>query len=108
MVIVEDAPQIPAQDQEKLNNEIERLYSKLSKLGWTREVCEQLAPFTLRINTLKEEKGIKILAHSYQSPEIIGQFVTRAVEQLKEGACDYCGQDSSALLADMFDIIDND
>ncbi len=71
MVIVEETPKIPTQDQEKLTEEIERLYTNLSILGWNIEACEAIAPYTLRINTLKKEKGIKILAHSYQTADII-------------------------------------
>ncbi|MCK4973414.1 MAG: quinolinate synthase NadA, partial [Candidatus Heimdallarchaeota archaeon] len=71
MVTVEEVIIIPSQDQEKLKKEVDRLYSKLAKLGWTKEVCESIAPFTLRINTIKKEKGIKIFAHSYQTADII-------------------------------------
>ncbi|MCG3222277.1 MAG: quinolinate synthase NadA [Candidatus Heimdallarchaeota archaeon] len=105
MVIVEDALKIPVQNQQKLNNEIERLYSKLNKLGWTKEVCEQLAPFTLRINTIKKEKGIKILAHSYQSPEIIFGIadvvgdslgLAKIATEIEEESIMFCGVDFMA------------
>ena len=105
MVVVEDAPKIPVQDQQKLNSEIERLYSKLNKLGWTKEVCEQLAPFTLRINTIKKEKGIKILAHSYQSPEIIFGIadvvgdslgLAKIATEIEEDTIMFCGVDFMA------------
>jgi quinolinate synthase len=71
MVIVEETPKIPIQDQVKLTEEVERLYSKLKILGWNIEACEAIAPYTLRINTIKKKKGIKILAHSYQTADII-------------------------------------
>jgi len=71
MVIVEETLLVPDQDQEKLEAEIERLYSKLSILGWNIEACEAIAPYTLRINVIKKEKGIKILVHSYQTADII-------------------------------------
>ena len=71
MVIVEETLIIPAQDQEKLTEEVERLYSKLRIVGWSIEACEAIAPYTLRINTIKKEKGIKILVHSYQTADII-------------------------------------
>ncbi|MBY9001876.1 MAG: quinolinate synthase NadA [Candidatus Heimdallarchaeota archaeon] len=71
MIIVEESIVIPRQDQEKLKEEIDRLYSKLSKLGWTKEACESIAPYTLRINSIKKEKDMKIFAHSYQTADII-------------------------------------
>lgn len=71
MVTVEEVVIIPSQDQDKLKKEVDRLYFKLAKLGWTKEACESIAPYTLRINTIKKEKGIKIFAHSYQTADII-------------------------------------
>ena len=71
MTTIEDTIAIPSQDQEKLKEEIDRLYTKLSTLGWTKEACESIAPYTLRINTIKKEKNMKIFAHSYQTADII-------------------------------------
>lgn len=38
---------------------------------WTLEHCETIAAYTLEINQLKKEKGVYLIAHSYQTPDII-------------------------------------
>lgn len=58
--------------------EAQRLYEKLHKLGWQMEDCEYIAPTTLEINRLKQEQETVILAHSYQTPDImygVGDFI---------------------------------
>ncbi len=61
-----------------IKKETNRLYEKLNKLDWAREDCEYIAPTTLEINQLKVEQNAVILAHSYQTPDImygIGDYI---------------------------------
>ena len=61
MVVTEEVPKVTEDDTTLLEQEVNRLYEKLGKLGWSKSACESIAPYTLKINTLKEEKGFKIL-----------------------------------------------
>ncbi len=54
-----------------VEEETERLYAKLSHLGWSRGICKAIAPMTLEINRLKAETDTVILGHSYQTPDIL-------------------------------------
>ncbi len=61
-----------------LEVETRRLYEKLSRLGWDKDDCEMIAPVTLEINELKKEQNALILAHSYQTPDImygVGDYI---------------------------------
>lgn len=62
----------------ELNKEVQGLYGKLRVLGWSPGDCELIAPMTLEINELKAQQNAVILAHSYQTPEImygVGDYV---------------------------------
>lgn len=54
-----------------LQSEIDRLFTKLHHVGFDRKRCEMFAPLTAEINRLKKEKNAIILAHTYQTPDIL-------------------------------------
>ena len=61
-----------------IREETDRLYTTLNKLGWAREDCEHITLTTLEINQLKAEQNAVILAHSYQTPDImygVGDYI---------------------------------
>jgi len=61
-----------------LSGEVQRLYQKLHRLGWTQADCEVIAAITFEINKLKKEQDAVVLAHSYQTPDImygVGDYV---------------------------------
>ena len=57
--------------QQELKQETDRLYEKLRHNGWRVFDCARIAPITLEINALKKKQNAIILAHSYQTPDIV-------------------------------------
>lgn len=59
-------------DDEALEAEAERLHAAIhDEERWPLEVCRMIAPLTLEIGRLKREKDVFLLAHSYQTPDIV-------------------------------------
>lgn len=54
-----------------IDHETLRLHASLAKVGWGEPECRIIAPLTARINELKLAKNAVIVAHSYQTPDII-------------------------------------
>ncbi len=58
--------------EEEIEAEAIRLQGAIQQLHrWPIETCRRIAPLTLEINRLKEEKDVFLIAHSYQTPDII-------------------------------------
>jgi quinolinate synthase len=56
----------------ELDAEARRLESRIRQpTRWGLEMCRMIAPLTLEINALKRERNAIILAHSYQTPDIV-------------------------------------
>ncbi|HEX9816893.1 MAG TPA: quinolinate synthase NadA [Candidatus Thermoplasmatota archaeon] len=52
--------------------EAERLFSRIGQPErWDLAMCRVIAPITLEINQLKRQQNAVILAHSYQTPDIV-------------------------------------
>ena len=56
----------------ELDDESQRLFAAIKQpRRWTLDVCHTIAPYTLEINRLKREKDVYLIAHSYQTPDIV-------------------------------------
>jgi len=60
-----------AVNEQAIQREAWRLYTQLGTVGWHQAECELIAPLTLEINRLKHQLNAVVLAHSYQTPDII-------------------------------------
>ena len=58
--------------EEEIQAESERLQQVINQgTLWDIEACRTIAPLTLEINQLKREKDVFLIAHSYQTPDIV-------------------------------------
>ena len=71
--VLEKFPQYddPVFTMEQIFNEARHLYEKLHHVGFDIEMCEEIAPIILEIEYWKKKRKAIILAHSYQTPDIV-------------------------------------
>src|SRR5207253_11247993 len=56
----------------EIGREAKRLEARIGQPArWGLEMCRMVAPMTLEINALKRERDAILLAHSYQTPDIV-------------------------------------
>tara|TARA_B100000035_G_scaffold112208_1_gene95202 strand:- start:15 stop:1094 length:1080 start_codon:yes stop_codon:yes gene_type:complete len=57
---------------EELEREAQRLFQSIGQRErWDMRICKAISPLTLEINELKKEKNVFLIAHSYQTPDIV-------------------------------------
>ena len=58
--------------KEEIDAEAKRLQKVINQVAlWDIETCKTIAPLTLEINQLKKENDVFLIAHSYQTPDIV-------------------------------------
>ncbi len=63
---------VRAWSEDAIEAEAERLFGRIAQPDrWDMEACRLIAPMTLEINALKADQDVFILAHSYQTPDIV-------------------------------------
>ena len=61
-----------AYSKEEIEAEAKRLQKVINQgTLWDIETCKTIAPLTLEINQLKKENDVFLIAHSYQTPDIV-------------------------------------
>ena len=64
--------EISSFSEEEVEAEAIRLQNTIQQhQRWPLETCRSIAPLTLEINRLKKQNDVFLIAHSYQTPDII-------------------------------------
>lgn len=64
--------ELKSYSDEEIEIEALRLQNSIKQMSlWDLETCRTIAPLTLEINELKREKDVFLIAHSYQTPDIV-------------------------------------
>tara|TARA_B100001175_G_scaffold143585_1_gene121894 strand:- start:5906 stop:6979 length:1074 start_codon:yes stop_codon:yes gene_type:complete len=57
---------------EEIEDEAKRLFEAIGQSSrWNMKICRSISPLTLEINELKAKKDVFLIAHSYQTPDIV-------------------------------------
>ena len=58
--------------EEEVEEEAKRLFDAIGQSSrWNMRICRSISPLTLEINQLKKLKDVFLIAHSYQTPDIV-------------------------------------
>lgn len=64
--------ELKSYSDEEIEIEALRLQNSIKQMSlWDLETCRTIAPLTLEINELKREKDVFLIAHPYQTPDIV-------------------------------------